>query len=111
MCGKIAGRMLYSNNTPLTPSSDSRENTFNESEIAGSSSNSDNLKSILLIAVILYSPAGLLKVGKVDSGSTAPKETKVYTGDQMIGISIIHKSCLQPVFSQQAAQDAANMRR
>lgn len=57
------------------------------------------------------STRGMLKVGKVDSGSTAPKETKVYTGDQMVGISIIHKSCLQPVFSQQAAQDAANMRR
>lgn len=49
--------------------------------------------------------------GKVDSGSTAPKEAKVYTGDLMVGISIIHKSCLQPVFSQQAAMDAANMRR
>lgn len=34
-----------------------------------------------------------------------------YTGDQMIGISIIHKSCLQPIFSKQAAVDAASMRR
>lgn len=44
-------------------------------------------------------------------GSTAAKEIPVYTGDKMIGISIIHKSCLQPVFSQEAAIDAASMRR
>ena len=44
-------------------------------------------------------------------GSTAAKEIHVYTGDKMIGISIIHKSCLQPVFSKEAAMDAASMRR
>lgn len=44
-------------------------------------------------------------------GSTAPKELKVYTGSEMVGISIIHKSCLQPVFSKEAATDAASMRR
>lgn len=49
--------------------------------------------------------------GKVDSGSTAPQPHREYTGDKMLGISIIHKSCLQPVFSQEAAVDAANMRR
>ena len=43
-------------------------------------------------------------------GSTAPV-TKTYTGDQVLGVTIIHKSCLQPVFSQQEAIDAANMRR
>jgi hypothetical protein len=45
------------------------------------------------------------------TGVAAAKETKVYTGTEMVGISIIHKSCLQPVFSQEAATDAANMRR
>ena len=44
-------------------------------------------------------------------GSTAAKEVMQYTGDKMVGISIIHKSCLQPVFSQEAAIDAASMRR
>ena len=44
-------------------------------------------------------------------GSTAAKEIPVYTGTEMIGISIIHKSCLQPVFSREAAVDAASMRR
>ncbi len=45
------------------------------------------------------------------TGNAAAKEAKVYTGTEMVGISIIHKSCLQPVFSQEAATDAANMRR
>ncbi len=44
-------------------------------------------------------------------GTTSLKEVPVYTGDKMIGISIIHKSCLQPIFSKQAAVDAASMRR
>ena len=44
-------------------------------------------------------------------GSTALKEIPVYTGTEMVGISIIHKSCLQPVFSREAAVDAASMRR
>ncbi len=44
-------------------------------------------------------------------GSTALKAAKVYTGDKMIGIAIIHKSCLQPVFSKEAATDTAQMRR
>lgn len=44
-------------------------------------------------------------------GNTAPKEVPEYTGSEMIGISIIHKSCLQPVFSEQSAKDAASMRR
>jgi hypothetical protein len=43
-------------------------------------------------------------------GSTAAVH-KVYTGDQVLGITIVHKSCLQPVFTQQEAIDAANMRR
>jgi len=44
-------------------------------------------------------------------GDCTLKEIPKYTGDQMIGISIIHKSCLQPIFSQQEAIDAASMRR
>ena len=44
-------------------------------------------------------------------GAGTLKEIPKYTGDQMIGISIIHKSCLQPIFSQQEAIDAATMRR
>ena len=34
-------------------------------------------------------------------GSCALPKEKVYTGSEMIGISIIHKSCLQPIFSSE----------
>ena len=44
-------------------------------------------------------------------GVGSKKEALQYTGDQMLGISIIHKSCLQPVFSQQQAIENASMRR
>lgn len=39
------------------------------------------------------------------------KAENTYTGDNLIGIAVMHKSCLQPVFSKQAAKDSANMRR
>ena len=49
--------------------------------------------------------------GKMMAGSTAPQEHKEYTGDKMVGIAIMHKSCLQPIFSEQAAKESASMRR
>ena len=36
---------------------------------------------------------------------------KVYTGDKCLGIAILHKSCLQPVFNTDSAKDIAKMRR
>lgn len=44
-------------------------------------------------------------------GDCSLKEVPKYTGTEMIGISIIHKSCLQPVFNKESAVDAASMRR
>lgn len=44
-------------------------------------------------------------------GSTGVKEAKKYTGTEVLGISIVHKSCLQPIFSEQGARDVAAMRR
>lgn len=44
-------------------------------------------------------------------GVAAKKDVPVYTGNKMLGVTIMHKSCLQPVFSEQAAVDAAHMRR
>ena len=39
------------------------------------------------------------------------KEQLAYTGNKLIGISVLHKSCLQPIFSQEEAIDSAHMRR
>lgn len=45
-------------------------------------------------------------------GSTgAKKEEKQYTGKNLIGIAVMHKSCLQPIFTKETAKDSANMRR
>lgn len=49
---------------------------------------------------------------KVSPGSsTALKEPKIYTGSKLIGIATMHKSNLVPIFSQEEAKDAAQMRR
>jgi hypothetical protein len=44
-------------------------------------------------------------------GPVSSKPNPVYTGTEILGITIVHKSCLQPVFNQQEAVDAATMRR
>ena len=44
-------------------------------------------------------------------GIATKSEQKVYTGENVLGISLVHKSCLQPVFSKEQAEDFANMRR
>lgn len=44
-------------------------------------------------------------------GVATAKPTPQYTGTEMIGVTILHKSCLQPVFTEQEAKDAAGMRR
>ena len=45
------------------------------------------------------------------TGAVSSKPTQHYTGDKMMGITVLHKSCLQPVFNQQEMEDAAKMRR
>ena len=51
-------------------------------------------------------------LNSIDNGQTPKKEPHIYSGERkLLGITILHKSCLQPVFSQQEAIDAAHMRR
>jgi len=45
------------------------------------------------------------------TGAVSSKPSQQYTGDQVKGIAVMHKSCLQPVFNQQEAIDSAKMRR
>jgi hypothetical protein len=44
-------------------------------------------------------------------GPCSSKPTTPYTGENILGIAVLHKSCLQPVFSQEEATDVARMRR
>lgn len=64
----------------------------------------------------LTAPAGreTQQIGSRDTGhlgAISSKQIPKYTGDEILGVSIIHKSCLQPIFSQKEAIDAATMRR
>lgn len=45
------------------------------------------------------------------TGAVTTKKTEQYTGTNLLGITIVHKSCLQPVFNKEQAEDAAKMRR
>lgn len=45
-------------------------------------------------------------------GNTYKKESPKYDGERkLLGIAVLHKSCLQPVFSQKDAEEIARMRR
>lgn len=52
-------------------------------------------------------------VNRVDTNVcvTTKTEPMEYTGDLVKGIALFHKSCYQPVISEEAIQDAARMRR
>jgi hypothetical protein len=43
--------------------------------------------------------------------STAQKKMETYTGDRIRGIGVLHKSCLQPIWSDEQAKEIASMRR
>jgi hypothetical protein len=44
-------------------------------------------------------------------GIAVKKEVQQYTGSECIGVAVMHKSCLQPIFNKQSAEDVAKMRR
>ena len=52
-----------------------------------------------------------LPIRVTPGGDTSKKEDNRYSGDNVLGISLLHKSCLQPVFSKQEAIENAKMRR
>ena len=70
-------------------------------------------KSLRVSPVVEYKPPVTVNPCSsrfVPYGGTAkPKQT--YTGIEVIGVAVLHKSCLQPIFSNEHAVDAAHMRR
>jgi hypothetical protein len=60
-----------------------------------------------------YRRTELDDASSLDSGSgvAVKKNAQMYTGDECIGIAVMHKSCLQPIFNRQSAEDVAKMRR
>ena len=48
----------------------------------------------------------------IPGGSTAPKERQVYSGERrLLGVAVMHKSNMVPVFDSEDAKDIAKMRR
>jgi hypothetical protein len=43
--------------------------------------------------------------------ATTGKKTQVYTGDKMLGIAVMHKSNLVPIFTEENAVEISRMRR
>lgn len=43
-------------------------------------------------------------------GNATKGNDKVYTGDKILGIAVMHKSSMVPIFSQEEAVDVARMR-
>lgn len=54
-------------------------------------------------------PAG--RPWKTLQGACSSKQAPTYTGTKIIGIGVLHKSCLQPIFSEEQAKDISSMRR
>jgi len=52
-------------------------------------------------------------IPSLDTGAAiaVKKEVQQYTGSECIGVAVMHKSCLQPIFNKQSAEDVAKMRR
>ena len=44
-------------------------------------------------------------------GTAAKADIPQYTGTKILGIAVQHKSCLQPVFTEEQAKESATMRR
>tara|TARA_B100000900_G_scaffold305299_1_gene263962 strand:+ start:2139 stop:2516 length:378 start_codon:yes stop_codon:yes gene_type:complete len=48
----------------------------------------------------------------IPGGSTSPKERQIYSGERrLLGVAVMHKSNMVPVFDSQDAKDIAKMRR
>lgn len=70
-------------------------------------------KSLRISPVVEYHPPKTVNPCTsrfVPYGGTL-KLRQVYTGTELIGIAVLHKSCLQPIFNIEHAVDAAHMRR
>lgn len=68
-----------------------------------------------VLSYSLENPAGRERMdlpSRVTSGgSTARRDSMMYSGDKIMGIGMMHKSNLVPVFKDQDAKDLASMRR
>ena len=67
-----------------------------------------------VLSVPDYSPSGntLPTSDVIPGGSTAPAERQVYSGERtLLGVAVMHKSNLVPVFGKNDAKEISRMRR
>lgn len=64
-------------------------------------------------ATPLFESNRVNKEASVDTGyaSTAPRQQIMYSGDNVLGVALMHKSNYAPVFDTKSAEEIARMRR
>ena len=70
--------------------------------------------NISILSVPDYSSSGnsIPTSDVIPGGSTAPQERQVYSGERrLLGVAVMHKSNMVPVFDSKDAKDIARMRR
>ena len=73
-----------------------------------------NTTNLSVLSVPDYSPSGntLPTSDVIPGGSTAPAERQVYSGERtLLGVAVMHKSNLVPVFGKNDAKEISRMRR
>jgi hypothetical protein len=70
-----------------------------------------SVKPIQRIPAVVKNDKPVIPSKVTPGGVGALSASKVYTGDKVLGIAVMHKSCLQPIFNEEAAHESASMRR
>lgn len=85
-----------------------RKNGVHPSQIKGrSKSSGSSVRSLFSVPVSRVEKPDLSDVGVTGQKKVENK----YTGKEIMGVAVMHKSCLQPVRTKEAAADIARMRR
>lgn len=120
MTGKRKGKIKFRNSEEARKYRELQSDWHDLQKKWGVEQETKKQKRAMAAAPLVYSldtPIGRTNthhIKSLDTGHSGPVSSKPapkYTGTEILGITIVHKSCLQPVFNQQEAVDAATMRR
>ena len=76
--------------------------------------NKEKNANISILSVPDYSSSGnsIPTSDVIPGGNTAPQERQIYSGERrLLGVAVMHKSNMVPVFDSKDAKDIARMRR
>ena len=83
------------------------KNGCHPSQLKNKKRTNGNLRSLFSVQVSRIEKPDLSGVGVTG----LKKNENKYTGKEIMGVAVMHKSCLQPVRTKEAAADIARMRR